>query len=162
MEDAREDSLPPTNLEKNEAALVRSLVYSTGVIPRLKELGVNYRQESGSFGGETGKPTFSHPCKFQENIHKMLYKTIIYMIMISCLSNFNILFLRPNRQSNPKNEKCLSEHSTQETNGPIYIYIYIYIYICVCVCVFANRPGDWGSNPKSSHAKNTKMVLDAA
>ena len=44
-----------------------------------------------------------------------------------------------------------------------FIYIYIYIYISVqMVRVFNNGPGGPWFNPRSSHTKDSKMVLDTS
>ena len=67
------------------------------------------------------------------------------------------------------NEICINEEMLPKY---IYIYIYIYIYMCIfryiyiyniykpdiglAVRVFANRPGDLGFNPRSSHTKDSK------
>ena len=51
----------------------------------------------------------------------------------------------------------------------IYIYLYacmcVYIYICVCVCVgllgsVCQWPERLGFNPRLSHTKDSKMVLN--
>ena len=42
------------------------------------------------------------------------------------------------------------------------MFVYTYIYISVMVRMFANGPGRPGFNPRSSHTKLSKMVLDSA